>query len=144
MMGIKLRLLKSALLCLMSSSVYAEEFKATEPLNLSENEMAYFVSFSIPEQQIVTLIKAAERRNIPIYLNGLVKNDMGATAKAILYLAQKYDIKGVLVDPVRFQHYGINAVPALVKKCGDKFDLVVGNVDIDYALELIRTEGDCK
>lgn len=129
---------------LSASFVNAEEFQATEPLDLSENELAYFVSFSIPEKQIVALIKSAEKRNIPVYLAGLVKNDMSATTKAILYLARKYDIKGVLIDPVRFNYYQINAVPALVKKCGTKFDVVFGNAEIDKLLELIQSEGDCQ
>lgn len=120
------------------------EAESTPPLDYNENEVAYFVSFSIPEQQLVALIKEAESHNIPIYIRGLVKNDMRATTKAMLYLATKYDVKGLLVDPVRFDYYGINAVPALVKKCGSQFDVVFGNVNIAESLALIKSKGDCK
>lgn len=131
-------------LWLLSLNVYAEDFNPNQPLNLSEEEMAYFVSFSMPEPQLVSAVKSAEQLGIPVYLNGLVKNSMGTTAKAMLYLAQKYNVQGVLIDPTRFSHYGIQSVPALVKKCGKKFDVIYGNVEIKQLLETIEREGDCK
>ena len=135
---------KYGILGLFSLNVYAEEFNPNQPLNLNENEMAYFVSFSMPEPQLVSAIKSAEQLSIPVYLNGLVKNSMGATAKAMLYLAQKYNVQGVQVDPTRFTYYGIQSVPALVKKCGNKFDVIYGNVEIKHLLETIEREGECK
>ncbi|NNH97761.1 type-F conjugative transfer system pilin assembly protein TrbC [Pasteurella multocida] len=111
---------------------------------MTENEKAYFVSFSIPEPQLVAVMKSAERHDIPIYIRGLIGDNLDQTAKAILYLAQKYDVQGVLVDPNRFSYYDINAVPALVKKCGDKFDVIFGNGKIEQSLELINKEGECK
>lgn len=136
--------LKYGCLGLISFNAYAEDLNPSAPLNLSENEMAYFVSFSIPEPQLVLAIKSAEQLGIPIYLNGLIDNSMNKTAKAMLYLAQKHHVQGVLVDPTRFAHYGIQSVPALVKKCGNKFDVIYGNVEIKQLLETIEREGDCK
>ncbi len=136
---------KIAILLLMLLPAFcAAETEPTPPLDYNDNEVAYFVSFSIPEPQLVALIKEAENHNIPIYIRGLVKNDMRATTKAMLYLATKYDVKGLLVDPVRFDYYGIEAVPALVKKCGSQFDVVFGNVNLVEALALIKSKGDCK
>ncbi|WP_205884304.1 type-F conjugative transfer system pilin assembly protein TrbC [Pasteurella multocida] len=136
--------MKRLLLFLLSFSglVFAENNHA--PLNMTENEKAYFVSFSIPEPQLVAVMKSAERHDIPIYIRGLIGDNLDQTAKAILYLAQKYDVQGVLVDPNRFSYYDINAVPALVKKCGDKFDVIFGNGKIEQSLELINKEGECK
>lgn len=114
------------------------------PVENKENELAYFVSFSIPEKQLVTLIRAAEQQDIPVYIRGLIHNDMKRTAKAVLYLAQKYNIQGVLIDPLRFDHYGIHAVPALVKKCGQNFDVIYGNVELKQALGLMDSQGECK
>lgn len=127
-----------------ASYVKAESLKDRLPLNLSENEMAYFVSFSMPEAQIVAAIKSAERNNIPVYINGLIGESMPKTAKAMLYLVQKHKVKGVLVDPMRFNYYGIASVPALAKKCGNKFDVVFGNANVEQLIELIDSEGDCK
>jgi len=42
------------------------------PLEDKENELAYFVSFSIPEKQLVTLIREAEQHEIPVYIRGLM------------------------------------------------------------------------
>lgn len=124
---------------------YANEFlEDAKPLDMSNSELAYFVSFSIPEEQLVNLIKMAERNNIPVYINGLINDSMKKTAKAILYLVNKYSIKGVLVDPYRFEYYGIKSVPALVKKCNEKFDVLFGNLNIEQGLEIINKEGDCK
>lgn len=128
---------------LFFSGIVKSEISST-PLDHNENETVYFVSFSIPEKQLVTLIQSAEKLNIPVYIRGLVNNDMRATTKAILYLAQKYNIQGVLIDPLRFDYYQINSVPALVKKCGDKFDVVFGNVNLEQSLNLIKSQGDCK
>ncbi|GJI56962.1 hypothetical protein HEMROJRC1_20740 [Rodentibacter sp. JRC1] len=130
----------------ISLSVHAQDYAQTEfpPVEDKENELAYFVSFSIPEKQLVTLIRAAEHQKIPVYIRGLIHNDMKRTAKAILYLAQKYNVQGMLVDPLRFEHYDIQAVPALVKKCGQKFDVIYGNVDLKQALDLIANQGECK
>lgn len=126
-------------LCLQT---YAEERR--EPLDKVENETVYFLSFSIPETQLVAVMKEAERNQLPIYIRGLIKNDMKTTANAIKYLVQKHGIKGVNIDPMRFDYYGIEAVPALVKKCGNKFDVVYGNGSINHALDLIEQEGECK
>ncbi|MFC1040028.1 type-F conjugative transfer system pilin assembly protein TrbC [Pasteurella multocida] len=131
-----------SLLISFSSLTFAENNHT--PLNMTENENAYFLSFSIPEKQLVALIKAAERHNIPIYIRGLINDNLDQTAKAILYLAQKYDVKGVLVDPTRFNYYDIKVVPALVKKCGNKFDVIFGNGNIEQSLELMDKEGECK
>lgn len=123
---------------------YAEDVERKEPLNKVDNETVYFVSFSIPETQLVAVMKEAERNQLPIYIRGLINDNMKSTANAIQYLVQKHGISGVNIDPVRFDYYGIKAVPALVKKCGNKFDVVYGNGSINHALELIENEGDCK
>ncbi|HDX1172876.1 TPA: type-F conjugative transfer system pilin assembly protein TrbC [Pasteurella multocida] len=121
-----------------------ENFDDVKPLDISKSELAYFVSFSIPEEQLVNLIRMAERKDIPVYINGLINNSMKQTARAILYLVNKYNIKGVLVDPYRFEYYGIKSVPALVKKCDQDFDVLFGNLNIEQSIEIINQEGDCK
>lgn len=131
------------LLCLgIYVNAYAEERR--EPLNKVENETVYFVSFSIPETQLVAVMQEAERNQLPIFIRGLINNDMKTTANAVQYLVQKHGIRGVNIDPMRFDYYGIKAVPALVKKCGSQFDVVYGNGSINHALDLIEREGVCK
>lgn len=126
----------------VTSQAFALERK--EPLNKVENETVYFISFSIPETQLVAVMKEAERHKIPVFVRGLINDNMKTTANAIKYLVQKHGTRGVSIDPMRFDYYGITAVPALVKKCGGKFDVVYGNGTINHALELIENHGDCK
>lgn len=133
--------IKKFLVPLLLIPTYA--FSNNNPLDENVNEVGYFLSFSIPEKQIAVLIAAAELNGLPVYFRGLINNDMEATARHIQYMVSKYNISGVQIDPVRFEKYGINKVPALVKKCGDNFDVVYGNVAIKDALELIKKQGSC-
>ena len=69
---------------------------------------------------------------------------MEQTAKYMMYMVSTYKVRGVQIDPVRFDRYGVKQVPALVKKCGDRFDIVYGNVALNQALSMIETRGDCR
>ncbi|MEM7998823.1 type-F conjugative transfer system pilin assembly protein TrbC [Morganella morganii] len=109
----------------------------------NQYETAYFLSASIPEKTLASLIRSAESRGIPVYFNGLIDDSVDKTAKYILYLVRKYKINGIEIDPNRFEYYGIKAVPALVKRCGERFDIIYGSVAIKESLELIESEGEC-
>ncbi|MEC4256299.1 type-F conjugative transfer system pilin assembly protein TrbC [Escherichia coli] len=110
----------------------------------TENETAYFLSSSLPDKELALLMKAAEEKNIPVYFRGLINDNMDQTAKYMLNLITTYRVRGVQIDPVRFGRYGVKQVPALVKKCGDHFDIVYGNVALNQALDMIETRGDCR
>ncbi|EMQ5759666.1 TPA: type-F conjugative transfer system pilin assembly protein TrbC [Proteus mirabilis] len=110
----------------------------------NKNEVAYFLSSSIPEKTLASLIRSAESQGIPVYFNGLIDDSVDKTAKYMLYLVQKYKISGVEIDPNRFEYYGVRAVPALVKRCGGKFDIIYGSGSISGSLSIIDSEGDCK
>lgn len=136
------KILFAMMLTLISQSVYA----SIESPSMEENrhEMAYFLSASIPEKTLASLIRSAENQEIPVYFNGLIDDSVDKTAKYMLYLVQKYKIKGVEIDPNRFEYYGVKAVPALVKRCGDKFDIIYGSGSIVQSLSYIDSEGDCR
>ena len=110
----------------------------------TENETAYFLSSSLPDKELALLMKAAEAKNIPVYFRGLINDNMDQTAKYMLNLIINYKVRGVQIDPVRFERYGVKQVPALVKKCGDRFDIVYGNVALSQALDMINQRGDCR
>ncbi|MBP2199059.1 type-F conjugative transfer system pilin assembly protein TrbC [Pantoea cypripedii] len=113
-------------------------------IDATPNESAYFLSTSIPEKQLALLIKAAESHNIPVYLRGLVDDSMEQTAKYMLHLVSTYHVSGVQIDPVRFDYYGVQQVPALVKKCGERFDIIYGNIALNDALTLLDQRGECR
>lgn len=110
----------------------------------TENETAYFLSASVPEKELAILMKAAEDRQIPVYFRGLVNDNMEATAQYMMYMVNTYHLQGIQVDPVRFERYGVKQVPALVKKCGEHFDIVYGNVALGQALDMINERGECR
>jgi conjugal transfer pilus assembly protein TrbC len=110
----------------------------------TENETAYFLSSSLPDKELAILMKAAEAKNIPVYFRGLINDNMDQTAKYMLNLITTYKVRGIQIDPVRFERYGVKQVPALVKKCGDHFDIVYGNVALNQALDMISQRGDCR
>ena len=88
-------------------------------------------------------MKAAEAKNIPVYFRGLINDNMDQTAKYMLNLITTYKVRGIQIDPVRFDRYGVKQVPALVRKCGDRFDIVYGNVALNQALDMINQRGEC-
>ncbi|WP_245209542.1 type-F conjugative transfer system pilin assembly protein TrbC [Serratia fonticola] len=131
-----------ALILLLTSSFSSAD--QALPLNEEQNDIAYFLSSSIPEKQLAILIKSAELNDIPVYFRGLVGDDMQKTAKYIQYLVGKYQISGIQIDPVRYEQFSVDKVPALVKRCGTRFDIVYGNVSIKESLEMIDKKGDCR
>lgn len=103
----------------------------------------YFVSFSIPEDGLKRLILDADLFGIPTTIRGMVNNDMRDTANAVLRLVGEDKRGGVQIDPKSFSVYGVNAVPALIVTCGDKFDRIAGNISIKESLMKISKSGDC-
>ncbi|WON75531.1 type-F conjugative transfer system pilin assembly protein TrbC [Serratia sp. UGAL515B_01] len=131
-----------ALILFMTSAMsHAEQ---ALPLNEEQNEIAYFLSTSIPEKQLAIFIKSAEEKNIPVYFRGLIGDDMRKTARYIQYMIGKYHISGIQIDPVRYEQFSVEKVPALVKRCGTHFDIIYGNVSIKQSLEMIEKKGDCR
>lgn len=122
----------------------AEDVSQGTQVGTTENETAYFLSASVPEKELAILMKAAEALDIPVYFRGLVGDSMEQTAKYMMYMVTTYRVRGVQIDPVRFERYGVKQVPALVKKCGDRFDIVYGNVTLNQALDIIGERGDCR
>lgn len=136
--------LNAALLCgaCLVSSLPALAADGTQ-VSSTENETAYFLSSSLPDKELALLMKAAEAKNIPVYFRGLINDNMDQTAKYMLNLITTYKVRGIQIDPVRFDRYGVKQVPALVRKCGDRFDIVYGNVALNQALDMINQRGEC-
>lgn len=133
-----------ALLFFISFTCHGNSLSESPSMESNPDETVYFLSASIPEKTLASLIRAAESRGIPVYFNGLIDDSVDKTAKYILYLVQKYKINGIEIDPYRFEYYGIKAVPALVRRCGDNFDVIYGSGSLKESLNLIESEGDCK
>lgn len=118
-----------------------------------------FISFSMPEQMILSLADEAAYFGIPVVLKGLVSGDFKQTLQKIAYLQKKakkegYRFEGLSIDPVWFEQFDITSVPAVVvtkrpleceyqQMCKNQpFDVVFGNVSIKKSLEIIAEKGE--
>ena len=77
----------------------------------------------------------AKKIGAKLVLKGFKNNSFKETIK----YTQKIALE---VDPVAFKKFGITSVPSFVLSSGDKFDKLVGNVSINYALTRFKDEGD--
>lgn len=118
-----------------------------------------FVSFSMPIELIESLIEESTKYNIPLVIKGLINSDFKDTIEAIGKLKLRMEkenkaFSGVLIDPVWFDIFNIDKVPALVvtqrpencysqSKCkNQKYDVVYGNISIKKGLEIIAEKGE--
>lgn len=104
----------------------------------------YFVSFAIPETGLKRMLTEARRYDIPAVLRGMVRNDMKATADAVMSLVQDGSASGVAIDPTRYREYGITSVPSLVVYCQAGHDVIRGNLRLKQALGKVAEQGDCR
>ena len=117
-----------------------------------------FVSFSMPEPLLFALADEAAAFNIPLVLNGLVEGDFKKTVNTFARLTKEakkshLNFQGLSIDPVWFQQFQIQSVPALVvttrpgecaaqKVCSQQsFDVVYGNASIKKGLQWIAERG---
>ena len=111
--------------------------------NYKQIPIIIFVSFSMPKESIKGWITQAQKAGASLYIRGLFNNSFKETAKAVSELVQD-QTGGVLIDPNLFKKYSITQVPAVVvvnekdeKNEKEDFDVIYGDVSLDYALEKI-------
>lgn len=117
----------------------------------AEGNILIFVSFSMPKESIKGWMNDAEKIHSPVLVRGLVNNSFKETTKKIMALSED-NHGGVQLDPQLFKAFDIKQVPAVVviqdiqcvttKTCSGTYDVVYGNVHLDYALEKIAGQKD--
>lgn len=122
------------------------------------NGAMLFISFSMPKSLILEMSHQAAVYHIPVIIRGLVNNDMRKTFQKVLDLQSYANTKhetfdGIKIDPVWFEQFSIDAVPALVvtqrpqgckfqQMCPNQpFDVVYGNQSIKDSLMDIANNG---
>ena len=127
----------------------------TQDTHSNSNEVLIFVSFSMPMNSLREWSIQAQKIHAPLVIRGLVNDSFGDTQKAVKAMINDQG-GGVLLDPRLFQQYHITQVPAVVihqqnnKSCSknqscwnqEKFDVVVGDVGLESALQMIADRGD--
>lgn len=111
---------------------------------LNEVEKRLFVSFSMPQTLLLQSFEQAERLHVTVVFNGLIDNSMPETASKLSRLTGRYPELSIQIDPVAFEDFGIDAVPALVVSQGPIFDVIRGNLALSDALALIHERGELK
>ncbi len=99
-----------------------------------------FISFSMPKTLLKQYDDVAKKIGAKLVLRGFKNNSFKETINYI----QEISSQGIAIEvnPVLFQKFLINVVPSFVLSDGDKFDKLVGNVSINYALEKFSDSGD--
>jgi conjugal transfer pilus assembly protein TrbC len=118
--------------CPMQALVLQEEQKEKH----NHVPIIIFVSFSMPKESIKGWITQAQKPQASVYIRGLVNNSFKDTKDEVAELV-KDQSGGLLIDPSLFQKFGIMQVPAVVVTKNDNFDVIYGDVSLDYALEKI-------
>ena len=114
-------------------------------LESSENQVSavpvlIFISFAMPMKSISGWLKQANLIGASVYLRGFVNNSFKDTLEIARQLFEKV-VGGVLIDPTVFNKYSILQVPAVVVQGDHDFDVIYGDVTLDYALESIGKLG---
>jgi type-F conjugative transfer system pilin assembly protein TrbC len=112
-----------------------------------------FVSLSIPEKNLKAIAAEAKNYGATLVLRGLKENSYLKTASYLQELIEAEKI-GFIIDPSLFAKYSVTSVPtfvlsALEEICPSnmtclpgKFDKLVGNVTVKYALDKFKKEGE--
>ena len=117
----------------------------------SESNVLIFVSFSMPQKSLKGWMREAEKIHAPVVIRGLVNNSFKATIQKMTELASD-NHGGIQIDPTLFKTFNIKQVPAVVvtnsgnclpnQSCPNKYDVVYGDVHLDYALEKVSRQND--
>jgi len=110
----------------------------------SQPSVIIFVSFSMPKESLSEWVRTGEIIHAPVILRGLVNNSFKDTVKKVNELIQN-NHGGVQIDPRLFKKFNITQVPAVVVMNAtrqDEFDVIYGDVTLDYALRKIRDKTD--
>lgn len=122
-------------------------YSCSSMANDDKDSVMVFVSFSMPNDSIQQWMGAADRHHASVLIRGLVNNSFRDTTAKVLSIVKGNEGQiigtGVLLDPVAFQKYNINRVPAVVVTHGNAFDVIYGEVSLRFALNKIADRGDC-
>lgn len=103
---------------------------AASPMDTpADPRMFVFISSSMPKGSLVDIAKDSAAHNAPLLLRGLVGDSLQETLLNLRDLAATG--AGLEVDPLLFEAYNVQAVPAIVLTCGNRGE---GPFAITYGL----------
>ena len=107
----------------------------------AERHLLVFVSFSLPEATLINTLAEAKRLGATAVLRGLKGGSLKKTLQAAYRLSQKTGA-GLAIDPVAFERFNIEQVPAWVVFNENHSGVVLGAVSADYALSVIAQHAE--
>jgi conjugal transfer pilus assembly protein TrbC len=139
---------------IINNKVEVEAISKKEVLNSkSHPEVIIFISFSLPQKSIVSLLQDAKRIHASVVIRGLIHNSFKETFTRMASIIKEAGNSGVELNPLLFRKYQINKVPAVVipsnqacdleKICSsENFDVVYGDIPVLNGLKIIRDHGN--
>lgn len=118
-------------------SGYDQIKKQSSCLESKKDGFYIFVSLNMSENLLVQYDYIAKQIGARLVLRGFKNNSFKDTIEVTQKLALQ-------VDPVAFKKFSITSVPSFVLANDSKFDKLVGNVSIKYALEQFEAQGELK
>lgn len=121
--------------------------------------MMVFVSLTMPDQVLKTLIKQADQLNIPVMIRGFYADDFQKTITRIADLlgvdlknknTQAKPTGGIAISSEHFKHFNITEVPAFVliepnrltqgthNITAEEFDVLTGNLSLIDAIDIFK------
>jgi len=114
-----------------------------------------FVSFSMPEQSLLAILRDAKKIHASVVIRGLIDNSFQKTFQRMAMLVKTSGGDGVELNPVWFRRFSIKTVPAVVvvpegstcfenESCNSNksFDVMTGDITVSAALKMIRDSGE--
>jgi len=123
-------------------SIYSGVVEAVPVLPEEKVSLSVFVSLSMFKGLLVEWQHEATQYGATLVLRGLVNDSLQQTVQALMIDKELETMLPVQIDPMAYERYGIQQVPAVVLAKGDKFDVVTGNGGIRAALEVISRQGE--
>lgn len=113
-----------------------------------------FVSFSMPDESIVSYLRDAKKIHASVVIRGLINNSFKDTFLKMASLVKQAGGGGVELNPPVFKKFSVSHVPAVVVLPYDRnlitgttaldqadFDVVYGDIPLYDALKTIRDHG---
>lgn len=101
-----------------------------------------FMSFSLNDQLWLDWSKEIEKIGGIFVIRGIPKQKFTLLAEKIYSLSKKGVLAPIQLYPQLFEFYQIDQVPAIVVTDGVSYDKITGNVTLDYALEILASQGE--
>ncbi len=109
--------------------------------NINQQNLYIFVSLSMPQNSLLSLLQEARAFNGVLVFRGLKENSYRKTAQFLQPIIKQAGV-GVIIDPELFKKYDIKVTPTITLAAQSSFDKIAGNISLQYGLEQIAKNGD--